>query len=62
MCSAAVVRQDVVFIAARGLFSLVCVLLTVAVHGQRCPALCVVTFVFNPDVFDLLFYCEQFSQ
>ena len=38
------------------------VLLAVAVHGQRCPALCVVTFVFNPDVFDLLFYCEQFSQ
>lgn len=62
MCSAAVVGQDVVFIAARSLFSCVCVLLAVAVHGQHCPALCVVTLVFNPDVFDLLFYCEQFCQ
>ena len=55
------VGQDVVFIASCSLFC-ICVLLAVAVRGQHCPALCVVTLVFNPDVFDLLFYCEQFCQ
>ena len=47
--------------AVCSVFSRICVLLTVAVDGQSCPS-CAVTVIFNPDMFDLLFYYEQFCQ